>query len=70
MDADSGRQLWAHGLLIEVRDSVENREAGAGAALSVVVVGFGITEEGHHAVAEVLSNVAAEAGYRLTRCAL
>src|SRR6185437_12563991 len=52
------------------RDSVENREAGAGGTLGIVVVGLGIAEERHHAVAEVFGDVAAEAAYRLSHRAL
>jgi hypothetical protein len=70
MDTDSGRQPGARRLLIEVRDGVEDRETGANAALGIVIVGLGIAEEGHHAIAKVFGDMATEAGNRLRGSAL
>src|SRR5260370_16231720 len=64
MEAHPRRQLGTPGSLVELRDSVDNRQAGARGALGVVVMCFGIAEECHHAVTQVLGDVTTEAGYR------
>jgi hypothetical protein len=70
MDPDPRRQLCAPGLLVELRDIVDNRQAGTRGTLRVVVVGLGIAEERHNAVTKVLGDVAAEARYRFRGRAL
>ena len=49
------------GVLVELRYCVEDREAGARSTLGIVVVGLGTAEISHHAVAEVLGDMPAEA---------
>ena len=70
MDPDPRRQLGAPALLVELRDIVDNRQAGTRGTLRVVVVGLGIAEERHNAVTKVLGDVAAEARYRFRGRAL
>ena len=70
IDADPRGQLGVRRLLVELRYRVEDREARARGALGVVVVGLGIAEERHHAVAEVFRDMAAEALDRLRRRAM
>jgi len=70
MDPDPRRQIGVPGLLVELRDIVDNRQAGARGTLRVVVVGLGIAEERHDAVTKVLGDVAAEARYRFCGRAL
>ena len=49
------------GVLVKFRYCLEDREACARGTLRIVVVGLGIAEECHHAVAEVLRDMAAKA---------
>ena len=58
------------GVLVKLRDRVEDREARAGSTLGVVVVRLGPAEIGHHAVAKVLSDTSAEALDGLRRRAM
>src|SRR5260370_41452168 len=66
MAPHAGRQLGTLGLLIELCDSVDNRQTGARGTLRVVVMRLGIAEERHHAVTEVLGDMATEAGYHFS----
>jgi hypothetical protein len=52
------------GLLVELRDFIEDREARADGTLAIVVVGLRIPEERHHAVAQIFCDVAVEARNR------
>src|SRR5712692_10084496 len=70
IDANSRRELLTPRLFAELRDRVEDCEAGARSALRVIVVRLGPTEIGHYAVAEILRDVAAEARYRLGSSAM
>ena len=70
IDADPRRQLRVRRMFVELRDRVEDREARAGGAFGVVVVRLGPAEIGHHPVAEILRDVAAEAGDRFRRRAM
>ena len=65
IDADPCGQLRMAGLLVELRDRVENREACAGGALGVVVVRRRPTEVGHDTVAEIFRDVAVKAHDRI-----
>ena len=58
------------GVLVEFRYCVENRQAGTGSTLGIVVMRLGIAEVSHHAVAEVLGDMPAEALDRLRRRAM
>ena len=53
------------GLLVELGDRVEEREARARGTFGVVVMRGRPTEIGHYAVAEILGDVAIKAGNRL-----
>ena len=48
-------------MLVELRYGIKNPQAGAGSTLRIVVVGLGIAEESHHAIAKVLGDMPAEA---------
>src|ERR1700730_2175034 len=50
-----------HWVLVELRYGAEDRQACARGTLGVIVVRFRIAEIGHHAVAEVLRDMPAEA---------
>ena len=66
LDADSCRQLRARRVLVEFGDHIDNRKAGARGSLSIILVGLGIAKIGHHAVTEVLGDVATESRYRFS----
>ena|SRR6185437_16645080 len=63
--SDACRELRSRRIVIELRDSIADSEAGADCTFGVIVMGLRVAEEGHYAVAEILDDVAAEAGYRL-----
>src|SRR5215472_7721797 len=60
MDPDPRRQPRASRLLVELPDSLKNRQTGARGPLGVVIMRLGIAEERHHAVTQVLGDVAAK----------
>jgi hypothetical protein len=68
IDADSRGKLRMPGLLVELRYPVDDCEARADRALGIIVMCLGPAEESHHAVAEILGDVAIEAGYRFCGC--
>jgi hypothetical protein len=47
-------------LPVKIGYSLEDRQAGAGSALRIVVMGFRVAEECHNAIAEILRDMAAE----------
>jgi hypothetical protein len=51
------------GLLIELRYCFNDRKACTHGSFRIVVMGLGIAEEGHHAVTEILGDMAAISGY-------
>jgi len=71
IDADARRQRRVlRGLFVELGDSLENREASTRRALGVIVMGLGITEESHHAVAQIFRDMAAVPNDRFRRRAM
>ena len=60
IDADSCRKFRAPRLTAEVGDSIEHRQARSRRTLRIIVVRLRIAKEGHHAIAEVLGDVAAK----------
>lgn len=53
-------------ILVEFRYRAMNREAGADRSLSVIIVSLRPAKIGHHAIAEILSNMPLEANDRLS----
>ena len=68
VDADPCRELGTGSALVEFRYGVEYRQARTRGTFGVVVMCFGMAKIGHHAVAEVLGDVPAEALDGLRRC--
>ena len=52
------------GVVLESRDGTDNREARTCRPLGVIIMCLGIAEEGYHAVAQILRDVAAISGDR------
>ena len=70
IDSDPRRQLRLRLVFVELCDGVEDRETRTRGALPIIVVRHGITAKRHHAVAQILRDMAAEALDRLGRRAM
>ena len=64
IDADPNGEHGMRRYFVELLYRGDDRQAGARNALGVIVVSLGISEESHYTVAEILRDVATEAGYR------